>query len=267
MSNYEALHELYLVDQQVRGLQSRLDAATTYVRVQTNKLDTLNKQLAELSDQHRQAQASEANLENDIKGAEQRIEKLREQMNSAKTNKEYSAFLVEVNTLKADKSKLEERALELLGESDKLKERIDELKRQVESLEKENDKLETKLREAEKELRENVGGGKANEQMAAMMEKMSASRKSAKTWSVSNPNGLTRPRRFPIVRCRFSRNSPTTPMASRWPPSNRTTPAAWNTTAAVVLCRSPRRWSTVWPRRTTSCCAPPAAASSTSPRR
>jgi len=156
MSNYEALHELYLVDQQVRGLQSRLDAATTYVRVQTNKLDTLNKQLAELSDQHRQAQASEANLENDIKGAEQRIEKLREQMNSAKTNKEYSAFLVEVNTLKADKSKLEERALELLGESDKLKERIDELKRQVEAQEKVKAHAESELAERKQEVGEDL---------------------------------------------------------------------------------------------------------------
>ena len=132
MTKYEALHELYLVDQQVRGLQSRLDSAQAHVRAQNNKLEALNKQLTDLSDQHRQAQATEANLENEVKSIEQRIAKLRDQMNSAKTNKEYSAFLVEVNTFKADKAKVEERALELLGESDKLADRMNQLKAQVE---------------------------------------------------------------------------------------------------------------------------------------
>lgn len=131
MSKYEALHALYLVDQQVRGLESRLDGARAHLRAQTLKLDTLTKQLAEISDQHRHAQASEANLESDVKGIEERINKIREQMNNSKTNKEYSAFLVEVNTLKADKSKVEERALQLLGEADKLAARMEQLKTQV----------------------------------------------------------------------------------------------------------------------------------------
>jgi len=39
----------------------------------------------------------------------------REQMNSVKNNKEYSALLLEVNTIKADKAKLEEQTLEQMG--------------------------------------------------------------------------------------------------------------------------------------------------------
>lgn len=167
MSKYEALHELYLVDQQVRGLQSRLDSASTHVRAQNNKLDALHKQLADLTDQHRLAQATEANLENEVKSIEQRIAKLRDQMNSAKTNKEYSAFLVEVNTFKADKSKIEERALELLGESDKLAERMAQLKAQVEDQQKIKAHAEAELEKRRAEVGEDLDKLKAKRQSAA----------------------------------------------------------------------------------------------------
>ncbi|QNN21047.1 hypothetical protein HED60_01770 [Planctomycetales bacterium ZRK34] len=167
MTKYEALHELYLVDQQVRGLQSRLDGAQAYVRAQTNKLDALNKQLAELSEQHRQAQATEANLENEVKSIEQRIDKLREQMNSAKTNKEYSAFLVEVNTFKADKAKIEERALELLGESDKIAERMSQVKAQAEDQQKIKAHAEAELEKRRAEVGEDLDRLNAKRKEAA----------------------------------------------------------------------------------------------------
>jgi hypothetical protein len=167
MTKYDALHELYLVDQQVRGLQSRLDAASTHVRAQTNKLDALKKQLTDLADQHRQAHASEANLENEIKSIEQHINKLRDQMNSAKTNKEYSAFLVEVNTFKADKARIEERALELLGESDKLAERMNQLKVQVEDQQKVKTHAEGELEKRRAEVGEDLDRLKAKRQTAA----------------------------------------------------------------------------------------------------
>jgi len=46
---------------------------------------------------------------------EAKIEKLRQQMNSVRSNKEYSALLVEVNTFKVEKDKLEEEALLAMG--------------------------------------------------------------------------------------------------------------------------------------------------------
>ncbi len=123
----EALSELNLVEQQVRGLESRLDGARRMVRAQEIKADQLTQQHHELTSQLKHTQAQAANIENDVKGAEQRIATLREQMNSVKTNKEYSAMLVEVNTLKTDKGKLEEQALELLGQVDQFQSEIDEL--------------------------------------------------------------------------------------------------------------------------------------------
>jgi predicted nucleic acid-binding Zn-ribbon protein len=136
MSLNDALRELFLVDQQVRGLSRGLDSAKAHARGQQAKIDQLNRQLTELSGQLRQTQATEQNFENDANAIDARINRLREQMNSAKTNKEYSAFLVEVNTLKADKAKIDERALELLGQIDTFKAKIADLKTRLAEQEK-----------------------------------------------------------------------------------------------------------------------------------
>lgn len=124
MTLHDDLHELFLIDQQVRGLSGGLNGAKAHARSQQAKIDQLNAQLTELGGQLRQTQATEQTLENDAATIDARINKLREQMNAAKTNKEYSAFLVEVNTLKADKSKIDDRAMELLTQIDKLKAQI-----------------------------------------------------------------------------------------------------------------------------------------------
>ncbi|MDX1564709.1 MAG: C4-type zinc ribbon domain-containing protein [Phycisphaeraceae bacterium] len=126
MTLHDALHALFVLDQQVRGLQSRLDSAAHHVRSQEIKIKQLNDQLNELKDQLKQTRASEANLESEAVGIEERINKLREQMNNAQTNKEYSAFLVEVNTLKVDKAKKEEEALELMSEIEALEAKVQE---------------------------------------------------------------------------------------------------------------------------------------------
>lgn len=136
MSLQTALQELYLVDQQVRGLESRADGARRQVQVQQAKIAQLQQQIKELNDQLKAAQAAEANHENEANTVEARITKLRDQMNSAKTNKEYSAFLVEVNTLKAEKSKFEDKALEIMGNIDKLKAQIQQVTEKIAEQEK-----------------------------------------------------------------------------------------------------------------------------------
>jgi hypothetical protein len=124
MALNDALRKLYLVDQQVRGLESRVAGARRHAESQKNKLKQLENEMEQLTSQLHHAQASAANLENEIASIDERIEKLRQQMNAVRTNKEYSAMLVEVNTLKADRAKVEDRALEVMGEVESLKEQV-----------------------------------------------------------------------------------------------------------------------------------------------
>lgn len=118
------LLRLYRVDQQIRGLRSRLDAAERYLRAQDAQLGEIEKSLKALKSTAQRLEAEAANDENEVKSAEQRIASLRERMNNARTSKEHSAVLTEINTIKADKSLVETRALESMTKVDEIREQI-----------------------------------------------------------------------------------------------------------------------------------------------
>jgi predicted nucleic acid-binding Zn-ribbon protein len=122
----DKLYQLFLLDKQVRGMRGRLDAALRREKVQRTRLDQARTQHRELAEQLKQAQSHAATLENEANAVELRIDKQRQQMNSAKNNKEYSALLVEVNTLKIEKGKLEDTALEHLAKVDEFKKKTED---------------------------------------------------------------------------------------------------------------------------------------------
>lgn len=130
MSITERLLRVFRVDQQLRGLQSRLGGAQRFLDEQTRQLEQINTRRDSINGQLRQLQAATADQEGEMARLDARIEKLREQMNSASTNKEYKALLTEVNTLKADRGKLETSALEQLTRMDELKKQLAELENQ-----------------------------------------------------------------------------------------------------------------------------------------
>jgi len=167
MTLIEDIKALYLVDQQLRGLESRLGSAKTHLKAQQAKLQRLTEQHAELNDQLRHTQASEANLENEANAAEEHIDKLRQQMNAVKTNKEYSAMLVEVNTFKADKSKLEDEALQLMQKIEQLQEQVADVEQQVAEQEKIKELAEQKLQQRTDEIRDRLEELKAERDQAA----------------------------------------------------------------------------------------------------
>jgi predicted nucleic acid-binding Zn-ribbon protein len=115
MTLHAKLHRLFLVDRQLNGLKGRVSGAKARHRKHNAHLKQLNTQNAVLSKQLKEVRASAHNLENEAKGINNKIQSLREHMNSVKTDKEYRAILVEVNTLKEGKGGLEDQALEALG--------------------------------------------------------------------------------------------------------------------------------------------------------
>ena len=111
MSVTEKLLRVFRVDQQLNGLQSRLRAAERFLDEQTRQVTALDSKRDTLNAQLKQVQAVVANHEGEMARLDARIEAIREQMNSAKTNKEYKAFLAEMSTFKADRSNAETAAL------------------------------------------------------------------------------------------------------------------------------------------------------------
>ncbi len=109
-----ALVKLFRADQTLREAQERLDAATKNVRVQDRRVNDLTEKLKAAQTKHRELQAKSGALDLDLRSRDAHIEKLRTQQQTTHNAKEYQAFLIEINTQKVDKAKVEESAMAML---------------------------------------------------------------------------------------------------------------------------------------------------------
>ncbi|MGD1276523.1 MAG: C4-type zinc ribbon domain-containing protein [Tepidisphaeraceae bacterium] len=133
-----ALVKLYQADQKLRQAQARLDAVSKNVRIQERKTAEISERLRLGQAKLREQQSQAAQLDLDVKTRDAHIDRLRTQQQNAKTNREYQTFLVEINTEKVDKAKMEDQLLAALEAIEKLGAETAELGR---SLEAENAKL------------------------------------------------------------------------------------------------------------------------------
>ena len=109
-----AIVNLFRADQALRDAKGRLDAATKNVRLQQRRTDDLGERLQVTSAKLRELQVRSANLDLDMRARDEQIERLRTTQQAAKNNKEYQSLLVEINTRKVDRSKVEEEAIKVL---------------------------------------------------------------------------------------------------------------------------------------------------------
>jgi predicted nucleic acid-binding Zn-ribbon protein len=146
-----ALVQLYRADQRLREAQGRLDAVSKNVRIQQRKVGDLSERLRLSQANLKEHQSKAAQFDLDLKTRDSKIERLRGQQQNAKTNREYQAFLVEINTEKVDKGKSEEELLKVMGEVETLQGEVKELS---DSNAAENAKLETMRAEIDGRVKE-----------------------------------------------------------------------------------------------------------------
>lgn len=124
MTLIESLRALHLVDAQVRGIRTRLENAERDLKRQQTQLDTLTAQRKEQDSQLRQLQATVANLELEDKGLQERIAKLRGDLNSTSNTKQYNALRDELKHLEEQRDALAERVLAQMENVEKVKAQI-----------------------------------------------------------------------------------------------------------------------------------------------
>jgi len=108
------LIKLQSVENRLRAVKSKLARCRRTVIFQENQLRTLQNGLEAKKEEIKMMQVQVDRLELELKQRDERISKYRAALNMAKTNKEYSAILTELNTSKADNSKIEGQILELM---------------------------------------------------------------------------------------------------------------------------------------------------------
>ncbi len=118
------LVEVFHVDKQLRGLKSRLKGAEKFLSDQDKDLSSLEGRRASLEADLKKLTAQAHDAEGEMKRLDAKMATIRTQMDSAQNNKEYKAFLTEMNTFKADRDKHEAAALEQMGRAEEIKKQI-----------------------------------------------------------------------------------------------------------------------------------------------
>ena len=150
------LINLQRVENRLRAVKTKLARCRRSVLFQENQLRTLQNGLEAKHEEIKMGRLQVDRLELELKIRDEQIAKLRNALNLARTNKEYSAVLTELNTNKADDSKLESQVLELMKniEADQaacsqIQQQIDEQKVKLDQIRAE---VESKAVELEKEI-------------------------------------------------------------------------------------------------------------------
>ena len=98
---------------------------------QENQLRTLQNELEAKQEEIKLTRIQTDRMELELKSRDERISKLRARLNLAKTNKEYSATLTELNTSKADNSKIENQILDLMKNMESDEDECTEIQNQI----------------------------------------------------------------------------------------------------------------------------------------
>lgn len=108
------LINLQSVENRLRVVKSKLARARRKVIFLENQLRTLQSEMEAKQEEIKLTKVQTDRLELELKSRDEHIAKFRAALNLAKTNKEYSAILTELNTSKADNLKLENQVLDLM---------------------------------------------------------------------------------------------------------------------------------------------------------
>ncbi len=150
------LIKLQSVENRLRAAQAKLARSRRSVTIQENQVRSLQNALEAKKEECQLTKVQSDRLELELKTRDQEVGKLRASLNAAKTNKEYAAVLTQLNTTRADNSKIETQILELMkavevdeGECENIRKQIEEQKQELEQTRK---KVDSSVAEHEAEI-------------------------------------------------------------------------------------------------------------------
>ena len=145
------LIKLQSIENQLRVAKAKLTRCRRSVVIQENQLRSSQNAVEAKNEEIQLTKVQTNRFETELKTRDEQIAKLRASLNVARTNREYAAVLTQLNTTKADNSKIENQTLELLkdiesdeAERDEIQKEIDEQKTRLEHSRKDAKRLAKK---------------------------------------------------------------------------------------------------------------------------
>jgi predicted nucleic acid-binding Zn-ribbon protein len=145
-----SLIELQKVENRLRDAQAQLARCRRSIIIEENLVRSLQNALEAKKEDVQLTKVQCNRLELDLKTKEEETTKLRAALNASKTNKEYAALLTQLNTTRADNSKLETQILELMKDIEADESECESLRGQIN---KQKQKLEDVRAKAEQEAK------------------------------------------------------------------------------------------------------------------
>jgi predicted nucleic acid-binding Zn-ribbon protein len=152
----ENLLTLYKVDRQVRSLRSRVESAQIYLNVQAKQMDALTLEQSENETLTKQRKANVANIETEIGSIDTRIDHLRDELKTAVNDKQYSALLAEVNTIKEHRKAFEDQELAEMGSLEELEQTATDIAKRTDERDKVRQVASKELKVRESEISEQL---------------------------------------------------------------------------------------------------------------
>lgn len=140
---------LQSVENRFRAVKAKLTRCRRNVIIQENRIRSLTSEFEAKKEEVQLTKVQSDRFELELRSREDTIARVRASLNTAKTNKEYAALLTQLNTGKADNSKIEDQILDLLKdiETDEA-----ECKQIYEQIEEQKQKLEQTRTETEQSV-------------------------------------------------------------------------------------------------------------------
>lgn len=126
------LIKLQSVENRLRAAKAKLARSRRSVVVQENQVRSLQNALEAKKEELQLTKVQSDRLEMELKARDAEVNKLRAALNTAKTNKEYAAILTQLNTTRADNSKLETQILDLMKAAETDEAECENIRRQIE---------------------------------------------------------------------------------------------------------------------------------------
>lgn len=156
------LIKLQSVENRLGAAKAKLKRCRRIVVIQENQIRSLQNTYEAKKEEIQLTKIQADRLELELKSVDEQVVRLRASLNIAKTNKEYAAILTQLNTTKADNSKTEAQALDLMRdieadeqECNSIHEQIEEQKKVLEQTRKESEisaiKYEAEIKEIQSE--------------------------------------------------------------------------------------------------------------------
>ena len=132
------LVKLQSVENRLRAAKAKLARCRRSVILQENQVRTQQNAFEAKKEEIQLTKLQLNRLELELRSREDQVARLRAALNSSKTNKEYAAVLTQLNTTRADNSKIEAQVLELMkdieadeAQAREIQQQIDEQKKQL----------------------------------------------------------------------------------------------------------------------------------------